>query len=264
MLAPVNDSPETELPPIVAAVGRARSGLRRDVQALLDQFESAELLVPLARDLPDAPEGERIELDGELSIIPHLLPDNDGQLFAPVFTHAAPVEPVASALEWTTDGEALKLCAFPAKVALEMALEVLDAGHVIGLVIDPGADSELCLTRSELSSLLLGRALPLLAYVQNIPEEDRGSTLVAEGAEPPPAELREALQSWLAQTPEVKGHRLERTFNPERDLEPHLTLTLRVPESSDRTGLFQGVTSAIGGTVPPPGYLDVIFEPCQS
>ncbi|HET9960632.1 MAG TPA: SseB family protein [Polyangiaceae bacterium] len=260
----MNDLPAPENPPIVAAVQRARSGLRRDVQALLEQLDDAELLVPLARDLPDAPEGERIELEGELSLVPHLLPDTEGQLFAPLFTHAEPVEPVASTLEWTTDGEALKLCAFPARIALEMALEVIDNGHVLGLVIDPGAESELCLTRAEVSSLLLGRAVPLLAYVQNIPEEERGSTLVAEGAEPPPPELRSALDVWLAATPEVRTHRLERTFNPDRDLEPHLTLTLRVPESANRSSLFEGVTGALSGTVPPPGYLDVIFEPCES
>ena len=38
-------------------------------------FDECELLVPLARDLPNAHEGERIELDGELTIVPHLLPD---------------------------------------------------------------------------------------------------------------------------------------------------------------------------------------------
>lgn len=246
--------------PLTPEVERARSGLRRDVEALMAALDGGELLVPLARDLPDAPEGERIELNGELTIVPHLLPDAEGQLFAALFTHSEPLEPIVPALDWTTDGEPLKVCAFPARVALEMALDVVDEQRVLGLVIDAGAASELCLTRTELGSILSGRALPLMAYVGDIPEDERARTLIAEPGEPPPAELMNALAGWAEGTPEALSHRLERTFNPDRDLEPHLTLTLRVRPSADRDQLFRGVTGALEGKLPPPGYLDVLFE----
>lgn len=223
-------------------------------------FEQAELLVPLARDVPNAPEGERIELDGELTIVPHLLPDAEGQLFAALFTHSDPLEPIVPALDWKTGDEPLKVCAFPARIALDMALEVIDEVRVLGLVIDAGADSELCLTRTELASILAGRALPLMAYVGDIPEEERARTLLAEPGEPPPAELVHALTSWAASTPNALSHRLDRTFNPDRDLEPHLTLTLRVAPEADRAKLFESVTLALEGKLPPPGYLDVLFE----
>lgn len=223
-------------------------------------FEQGELLVPLARDLPDAPEGERIELDGELTIVPHLLPDAEGQLFAALFTHSDPLEPIVPALGWTTGDEPLKVCAFPARIALDMALEVIDEVRVLGLVIDAGADSELCLTRAELASILAGRALPLMAYVGNIPEEERARTLLAEDGDPPPAELLSALTAWAESTKGALSHRLDRTFNPDRDLEPHLTLTLGVAPDADRSELFQSVTQALEGKLPPPGYLDVLFE----
>jgi hypothetical protein len=52
------------------------------------------------------------------------------------------------------------------------------------------------------------------------------------------------------------------TFNPDRDLEPHLTLTL-TPRSRDVD--FESVTrrimEAVADHVPPPGYIDILFDP---
>lgn len=245
---------------LTRSVAAARSGLRRDVEALLSAFAQSELLVPLSRDVPNTPEGERVELDGELTIVPHLLPDSEGQLFACLFTHTEPLRPIIAALEWTTEGEPLKVCRFPATVALEMAHSVIDEQNVVGLVIDAGAASELCLTRNEVASLLAGRALPLVAYIGDIPADERERTLVAEAGDPPPPELSEAVASCLRAFPSVKGYRLERTFNPDRDIEPHLSLTLQVDAAADRGELFRSVTAAAEGKLPPPGYLDVLFE----
>jgi hypothetical protein len=105
--------------------------------------------------------------------------------------------------------------------------------------------------------------VPLVAYVANIPRDERDRTLVAETSEPAPAALLAALSSFLEATREVSDHRLDRTFNPDRDLEPHLTLRLYVQPGSDRAKLFHEVTRALDGTVPPPGYLDVLFDEAQ-
>lgn len=251
------DSPETsEL--LTLRVAEAQSGLRRHVEALIAVLPDSELLVPLARDIPEAPEGERVEFDGELTLVPHLLPDAEGNLFSALFTNPDPLEPIVSALDWTTDGEPLKVCAFPARIALEMALNVIDEKDVSGLVIDAGSDSELCLTRDELSSILAGRAIPLIGYVGDIPDDERAKTLIAETG-PLPDALLERLASWAHGVPEVRSHKLERTFNADRDLEPHLSLTLEVGPDADRRQLFEGVTQALEGSLPPPGYLDVLF-----
>jgi len=244
---------------LTLALERARSGLRRDVAALLESFAQGELLVPIAKNVADVPEGEQIELESELTLSPHLLPDVSGEPFAALFSHTGPLEPIVEALGWTTEGEQLKVCSLPARLALELARNLLNDPRVRGLVIDPGSPSELALTRSELASLLAGRPIPLVAYVQHIPEElDR--TVVAEAGDPPPQGLVSTLDDWLSSAPEVSGYRLERTFNPDRDLEPHLTLTLTVSAEADRRDLFQGVTRAVADELPPPGYLDVLFE----
>lgn len=257
--------PETETstepqPPFTGIVAAAKSGLRRDVAALMAALDQAELLVPLSRDIPDTQLGEPRELAGELTLCPHLLPDAEGLLFSALFTHPEPLDPIVSALEWTTDGEPLKLCSLPARLALEMARDVIDEQKVFGAVIDPGSNSELCLTRSEIGSILAGRALPLLAYVVQIPEKEEERTLLAEPGEPPDKKLVAALDACLAEHPEVVSRRLQRTFNPDRDLEPHLSLTLTVTPGAERTRLFRSVTSALEGQLPPPGYLDVLFE----
>lgn len=246
--------------PLTLAVARAKSGLRRDVSALLEALDGAELLVPLSKQPPNARDGEQTELDGELTLSPHLLPDASGEPFAALFTHTAPLDPIVQALGWTTDGDQLKVCSLPARLALEMARELLRDTRVRGLVIDPGAPSELGLSRSELESLMSGRPIPLLAYVRDIPEEERERTLIAEEGESLPEELVNTLDEWLDTSDDVQGYRVDRTFNPDRDLEPHLTLTLLVTEGADRRELFQSVTRAIEGKLPPPGYLDVLFE----
>jgi hypothetical protein len=258
----VTSAPETEAelrPPFTQIVEQARSGLRRDVHGLVEALDDAELLVPLAREIPGAALGERQPLDGELTLVPHLLPDAEGHLFAAVFTHPEPLEPIVGALEWTTDGQELKLCSLPARLALEMARDVIDEQNVLGVVIDAGSDSELCLTRNEVASILSGRSLPLLAYVAQIPADERERTLVA-GSEAPSPELAAVLQAFRAAHPEVLLYRLERTFNADRDLEPHPTLTLRVEPSADKAELFRQITARVEGLLPPPGYLDVLFE----
>lgn len=256
----MSDTPDSSEAPslLTQRVTEAQSGLRRHVEALIAALPEGELLVPLARDIPEAPEGERVEFDGELTLVPHLLPDADGNLFSALFTYPEPLDPIVAALDWTTDGEPMKVCAFPARIALEMALNVIDEQNVQGLVIDAGSDSELCLTRSELSSILAGRAIPLIGYVGDIPEDGSSRTLIAETGELPQG-LLDRLATWAQSAPAVLSHRLERTFNADRDLEPHLSLTLEVGPDADRRELFQGVTAALEGSLPPPGYLDVLF-----
>lgn len=261
----VTHAPESEAeprPPITQIVEAARSGLRRDVAALVTALDDPdfELLVPIARDIPGAKDGERQALESEITLVPHLLPDQMGQLFGAFFTYPAPLDPIVSALEWNTGDGPLKLCSLPLRLAFEMARDLIDEKRVFGVVIDPGADSELCLTRKEVASILAGRPLPLLAYVAQISAEGAEDTLVAEGAEAPPPALLEALQAFRASHPGVLAHRLESTFNPDRDLEPHLTLTLTVAADASTSELFREVTLAVEGLLPPPGYIDVMFE----
>ncbi len=68
--------------PLTHAVAQAKSGLRRDVAALLEALDAAELLVPISKQPANARDGEQMELDGELTLSPHLLPDASGEPFA--------------------------------------------------------------------------------------------------------------------------------------------------------------------------------------
>jgi len=256
---PADDAaePRQELTELVK---QARRGLRRDVRSLEAGLDGGELFVALRQHVEGAPEGEAMALDRELEIVPHLLADEEGHGYAALFTSPELAEPIAEALGWTTDGRELSVCSLPARVALELALGVIDDKSVLGLVIDAGQESELMLRRTELASIVAGQALPLVGYLTDLPPLEDEQVLLAEPSDPPPPALVSALERFLAEHPEVTSHRLERTFNPERDLEPHLTLRLTAPESADPRALAQQAIEAVGELVPPPGYLDILFD----
>lgn len=241
-----------------AAVRGARRGFRRDVQALIHALEEGELLVPLARSIADAqPDG--VPLTDGLEMQPHLLIDPEDKLWCALFTSQELIEQAADELDWRTDGDAFEYVALPAEVALEMALRVIDEVEILGLVIDPLHDEELVLRRAELASLCSKKAIPLVGYVSQLPEQDFEKTLVAEDGDPPPRALTDALDACVDELGELRGWHLSRTFNPDRDLEPHLTLEL-VTNTADRRRLAERVFTKIEPTLPAPGYVDIVFR----
>jgi SseB protein N-terminal domain len=253
------DAPAEDLTPFVQG---AQRGLRRDVQALLDHLAQGELFIPLARNIAGTTDGQRLDIDdGEVKLVPHMLLDEDGNHFAALFTHPALMEPMERQLDWKTDDGDLKFCTVPALFALDMALEVVDDVHVLGLVLNAGSQFELALRREELASLTNGKAIPLVGYVQALPPDESEETLVAAGGEPASPELTEAIERCLKETPVVEGYALIRTFNAERDLEPHPTLKLATlaPES-ELQGIANKMIEAIGKHLPPPGYIDIVFD----
>jgi SseB protein N-terminal domain len=246
-------------PDIAQKVKAARRGFRSDVAALLEALEQSDLLIPLAEPVAGATTGERTKIEGELRLVPHFLPTPEGPQFAALFTSPPLLDALAAQLGWRTGGGELEFCSVPGGVALEMALGTLDE-NVQGVVIDAGADSELVLTAAEVQRLASGQAIPLVGYVASIPD-DHERTLIAEAGAPPSAELTSALERCLGELPELAGYELLRTFNPERDLEPHPTIKLKTkPGQVDHQHLAKHVFSAVGPHLPPPGYVDIVFE----
>ncbi len=244
---------------LTRAVRAARRGLRRDVQAFIDALPDAELFVPLASDLVGAPEGERIEISEELQLVPHMLTDREGKLHCALFTRPEHVQHIEELLGWTTDGSDLKFCTIPALIALDMALQVIDEDEVVGVVFDAGQSEDLCLSRRELASIVQGKAIPLVGYVQDIPDAAEERTLVAEPAEPPPEGLVRELDACISELG-LESYQLRRTFNAERDLEPHWTLLLKSPADTDHQAIVKQIIHRIEDKLPEPGYIDILFE----
>jgi hypothetical protein len=239
----------------------ARRGLRRDVALLVREIDGAELLIPLAQSVSGAAHGEERELTEDVTMEPHTLVDDDGRVFFTVFTRSDILEPVVDQLGWTTSGQPLEYATLPARVALDLGLQVMDDDQVAGLVLNPMHESELMLSRVELGSILNGKAVPLVGYVRHIPLQDFEETLVAEGADPPPEELVDAIEDCVKQMDELIAFELLSSFNADRDLEPHLTLNLR-PARPDID--FEAVThrliERVRDLIPPPGYIDIVFD----
>jgi len=252
----------TDAPDLTPLIKTAQRGLRRDVQALLDQLPQGELFIPLVRNIEGVTDGQRLDIDdGEVKLVPHMLLDEEGNHYAALFSSPGLMAPMEQQLGWKTDGEDLKFCTVPALFALDMALEVVDDEHVLGLVLNAGTEYELALRRAELASLTNGKAIPLVGYVANLEPDEGETTLIAEGGEPPSPALTGAIEACLAELPQVEGYALLRTFNAERDLEPHPTLKLatRVAES-ELSAIAGKMIDAIGKHLPPPGYIDIVFD----
>lgn len=242
----------------------AQRGLRKDVQALLDQLPQGELFIPLAKNIAGVSDGQRLDIDnGEVKLVPHMLLDEEGNHYAALFSHPELMGPMQRQLGWKTEDSELKFCTVPALFALDMALEVVDDEHVLGLVLNAGTDYELALRRPELASITNGKAIPLVGYVASLAPDDGEQTLIAEGGEPPAPALIAAIEGCLAELPQVAGYSLLRTFNAERDLEPHPTLKLATAPGTNEnelSGIATKMIDAIGKHLPPPGYIDIVFD----
>jgi hypothetical protein len=249
----------TDLTPLIKA---AQRGLRRDVQALLDHLPEGELFIPLVRNIEGISDGQRLDIDdGEVKLVPHMLLDEAGNHYAALFSHPELMAAMEEQLAWKTDGADLKFCTVPALFALDMALEVVDDEHVMGLVLNAGSEYELALRRAELASITSGKAVPLVGYVAALADDDGEETLIAEGGEPASPALIAAIEQSLLELPKVRGYRLLRTFNAERDLEPHATLKLVTrAEESELSAIATHMIAGIGQHLPPPGYIDIVFD----
>jgi hypothetical protein len=239
---------------------RARRGLRSDVVPLAQALGDGRVLVPLQKPIPDVNVGVEVELQGDLTLSPHLLLDSDDLAYVVVFSRPELLEEMASHMGWQTAGGPLEFCALPGRVALDVALELVDGENVVGLLFDPMASSELMLQRHEIASLAQGRALPLVGYVAQIPPAPDEKTLVAELDEPPPPEMAAAIEAAVAGMEPPPVWRLTRTFNAERDLEPHWTLVLTGGTPEELVPVADTIAAGLEGRLPPPGYIDILFD----
>src|SRR5262245_28087456 len=213
------------------AVAAARRGFKRDVATLIAAFRSARLLVPLAKRIANVRLGMEQEVGEELSLSPHLLFDDQRIGYVAAFTRPELLERVTDEIGWTTDDGPLEYCALPGQVVFDLAAALIDDERVGGMLLNPLDGTELILRRPEVASIAQGRALPLVGYVGDIPLEPNETRLVAEMEGGPPPDVVEAVERVLRETSGAT-YSLSRTFNPERDLEPHLTLTVAGSEAA--------------------------------
>ncbi len=239
----------------------ARVGLRSKVEELLEVLPAAQVYIPLSEDLPDAPLDETVPFEGELTFRPHMILNEDQSIFAVAYSEPELAEPMQNALSWSTSGEELKFICVPAHIAFDLCSSVIDGEEVSGLVFNPGTDVELVLLRDEAASLGQGQAIPLVGYVADLPPDEEGTTQVLEGADPPPPALLSALEAAKEKIEDLIEVQVGTTFNPERDREPHLTITLTVigRHGLDRQELADRVMEQAAEHVPAPGYADIVF-----
>ena len=186
----------------------------------------------------------------------------DEAIFAVAYSEPELVESMQESLGWGTSGGDLKFISVPSDVALDLAQVTIDSEPVTGLVFNPGTEHELVLRRDEVASLSQAVAIPLVGYVSELPPDADFEATVVEGAPLPPEALMAALESAKSDNADLVGYSVHTTFDPERDREPHLTITLVVIGRHDlnRGALAEAVMDEVGPLLPEPGYADVVFR----
>ncbi len=250
---------EVDLEPAIEA---ARTGLKSQVALFVEALKDAPVYIPLSEDMPNAPEGELIELEGDLTFRPHMILNSDESIFAVAYSEPELVEPMQSALDWKTSGGELKFVCVPSQVLFDLAQVDVDGEPLSGLVFNPGTDLELVLQRDEAAAIGQGNAIPLVGYVADLPPGAEEDTQIVDGAEPPPAELLLALERAVSKVSDLVATEVATTFNPERDREPHLTITLTVisRDGLDRQALADATMEEAAPHLPSPGYADIVFR----
>ncbi len=251
-----------EMISLAPAIASAQIGLLSKVQVLVDAISEAHVYIPLSEDLPDTPDGEKIEMETDLTFRPHMILNEDHSVYAVAYSDPSLVDAMQKALGWETAGGELKFICAPAHVALDLGQMNLEGEDVSGLVLNPGTEQELILQRDEVASLAQGKALPLVGYVSDLAPGSDEETELVEGAEPPPPELLAALEKAKGENENILDITVHTTFNPERDREPHLSILLTVIASNDvdRQNLADDVMEEAAPHLPAPGYADIIFR----
>lgn len=246
---------------LTSAVLMATSGRPSDVEVLLARLDTGELCTPLARSLPGVEEGAQLELTDDITLVPHMLVDDQGHAYCALFTRAEFMEPFGIRLGWDTEGGPLQYAAFSARAALEMAVHVMSGDEVFGVVINAGDASELVLRPHEVSALLSGRVIPLESHSKGSSEAAAAGSPVGQDDGVPPPEFVAALESQIAAFPVVLSYELTRTTDSEGDSEPHLTLHLRLAPGDVDTGeIVAAILEGIQDVLPPPGYIDIAVD----
>lgn len=242
------------------AIAAARSGLKSDVARLIEELPEGALFLPMARAIPGLEEGDTVNVDEEITLSPHMLVDGDDRLFVALFTREEFIGPVKQAMDWKTDDHELEFCGLPAGLALKIAYDACGSEQIIGAVINAMQDTELVLHQDELGHLTQGQAIPFVAYVEGAESDSADMEDIAHEDLPP--DFKAALDACVTEAEPVTGYTVQRTFDPERDREPHLALRFMLKSpSEDYEALRAIIVGTLEGKVPPPGYVDILFQP---
>jgi hypothetical protein len=247
---------------IEEALVRAQSGYRGDIAALARVLVETDLFAALAEDSESNDDPRILEAGAQLKLH-HVVDDAMGTKWTAIFSSAEALGKAGFQFDWGTNGGPLQFVeANGAEFIQSVLAPSLESGSTSGIIFDVGQESELAMTSAEMLSLMRGEPIPLVSYASRRPATGTEQIHVGEPAVPPPAALTAAIARVLDRVKEVKSYRLIQVFIPERDVMSHLMLDIvgDLPESQQREISAQIGTATEGTRLPPPGYLDVVFN----
>jgi hypothetical protein len=191
----------------------------------------------------------------------HVTWSRDGLAWIPVFSSAEALASAGSGHSWQTDGGELQMAALPFEDLVAVLNQAFLDEQTGGIVFDLGLDTQLVLSSDEVLSLAAGTAIPITDLAGQQPARGDEQMYVGEPAESS-EQLVSQIQQILGREPHVTGSHLYQVFIPERDVMPHLLLSLTSPAAdATREEIGIRVSDAVAQLdVPPPGYIDVMFD----
>jgi len=250
---------EVDLTPYVI---QARRGLRRDVKAFASALPNGKLFIPLSRRLEAPISGQKSFTVGtDTEIFAHTLTHPDTKAVADaLFTKKDLMTRCERDFGWKTDGGQLEYCAVPGNLILELVSKNLESGRTSSLVINPFHDSMLELQREEVLGLVKNEPIPLKHYLVGLPVQEDEKSMVGAPANKPSRELVDTILGYVLSHSDLSGYDLFQMFNEERDVEAHLGLNIYSKSGKYDEEISNEIQLAIHGKLPPPGYIDILFN----
>mgnify|MGYP001447989833 FL=1 len=208
-------------------VNQAQSGLKRDVEPLVEAIPDGGFFVSLARSL-DLPSAMSIP-PAEAPLSTHLLKHPDGSIYVTVFTRPEFVQTVQEKEGWKTEDTAkAEVCALNARNALYYAWKLLTQTEgVVGLFINPYQEKSLLLNRREVQNLFNGTATPFAAYAERTPLQEGESIMVRPADVSSVPGFTDCVDAFIENEADLEGYEVVALFDEQRNAEPYLAINFK-------------------------------------
>ena len=212
---------------LTALVNKAQSGLKRDVEPLVEAIPEGGFFVSLARSL-NLPDAMSIP-PAKAPLSTHLLKHPDESVYVTVFTRPEYVQMVQEKEDWKTeDTDTAEVCALNARNALYYAWKLLTQTEgVVGLFINPYQENSLLLNRREVQNLFNGTVAPFSAYAERTPLEEGESIMVRPADVSSVPGFTDCVEGFVENEADLEGYEVVALFDEQRNAEPYLAINFK-------------------------------------
>lgn len=246
---------------------RATSGKRTPVRRFLNELKEASVLVPTHPGPNPGPSIDREEVDRTESgqenreLRPRVLETDSGTPFLPLFTGRSFLEAFLERMDPETESFEGSFRSVTGSEGLGLAEQLRQRGTVEGVVFDLYQDTELRVFHEEVKQLARDKAVPLKQHLLGEEVGEGSMHIVPPPETTVPDAFTETLQEYVRDRPDLESSSWVWGLNPEVDNRPHLIVNLETGgDDVDREAHVKRLIGLLEGTIPEPGFVEVVFD----